>query len=410
VYDILVIGAGLMGAAAFRQLSQAGLSAAVIGPGEPVAYAGHDGVFASHYDEGRLGWRIYKDEWWARLISADLAAYPALQERSGIDFYQPVGCLGILPTGQLAELLPAIAGLVSELGIRHGYFATAADIRTGYPYVQVPDGFSAALEGAPAGLLAPRRLIGAQLSVGQKAGGLHIADEVRELRPIPGGVEAVTRGGQSVTAKQALVAGGAFTNSFDLLPRKLALRIKSETTVLAEVSEESRTLLAGMPCLVYDLKSPQLDGIYLTPPLPYPDGKWYIKLGCDTVADEPLRTLADMQRWMAHGRDDGMGAALFAALQAFLPTIPFVTWQEKRCLVTYTPQGYPFIDQVEERIFVATGGNGRSAACSDTLGLLAARLITGEPWPEPFEQSTFRAYFAHEDVTEVATERYHSLA
>ena len=233
---------------------------------------------------------------------------------------------------------------------------------------------------------------------------------MRELRPIPGGVEAVTRGGQSVTAKQALVAGGAFTNSFDLLPRKLALRIKSETTVLAEVSEESRTLLAGMPCLVYDLKSPQLDGIYLTPPLPYPDGKWYIKLGCDTVADEPLRTLADMQRWMAHGRDDGMGAALFAALQAFLPTIPFVTWQEKRCLVTYTPQGYPFIDQVEERIFVATGGNGRSAACSDTLGLLAARLITDEPWPEPFGQSIFRAYFAHEDVSEVATERYHSLA
>ena len=59
----------------------------------------------------------------------------------------------------------------------------------------------------------------------------------------------------------------------------------------------------------------------------------------------------------------------------------------------YPPHTKPYVDQVAERVFVATGGNGSSAKCSDTLGWLAANLALGRPW-EGFERADFRVVFA----------------
>ena len=53
-YDYIVVGKGLMGAAAARHLSAHSSSIALIGPDEPPDRAAHAGVFGSHYDEGRI--------------------------------------------------------------------------------------------------------------------------------------------------------------------------------------------------------------------------------------------------------------------------------------------------------------------------------------------------------------------
>ena len=52
-YDVAVVGNGMFGAAASRHLSARGLQVVAIGPGEPVDWKTHAGVFASHYDQGR---------------------------------------------------------------------------------------------------------------------------------------------------------------------------------------------------------------------------------------------------------------------------------------------------------------------------------------------------------------------
>jgi sarcosine oxidase len=81
-------------------------------------------------------------------------------------------------------------------------------------------------------------------------------------------------------------------------------------------------------------------------------------------------------------------------LLAIVPNLAATTFYTKRCLVSYTPHGKPFIDQIEEGLFVAAGGNGSSAKCSDTIGKMAAGLITQEAWPSIFSRSSFKAEFA----------------
>jgi len=91
MYDYLVIGKGLIASAAARYLTHevnAAVSAemsgginkvALIGPDEPAHqddWASHDGVFASHYDQGRI----------TRVLDADLDTWGTLAKKS-IDVY-----------------------------------------------------------------------------------------------------------------------------------------------------------------------------------------------------------------------------------------------------------------------------------------------------------------------------------
>jgi sarcosine oxidase len=54
MYRYVVIGRGLIGAAAARHLATQEDGVAVVGPDEPSDRGNHDGVFASYYDEGRM--------------------------------------------------------------------------------------------------------------------------------------------------------------------------------------------------------------------------------------------------------------------------------------------------------------------------------------------------------------------
>jgi sarcosine oxidase len=102
-----------------------------------------------------------------------------------------------------------------------------------------------------------------------------------------------------------------------------------------------------------------------------------------------------------------MPAAMRAALLAFMPTLAVRSWQSRPCLVTYTSHGNPFIDQLDEHLFVATGGNGGAAQCSCTLGELAARLVLEQPWPDAFLRQDFGVRYV--DDPGLTTERYDRL-
>ena len=75
MFDVLVIGKGLMGSAAARYLQGFGANTAVLGPDEPQNPQTHDGVFASHYDQGRITRRLSKDITWATLADRSIAQY-----------------------------------------------------------------------------------------------------------------------------------------------------------------------------------------------------------------------------------------------------------------------------------------------------------------------------------------------
>jgi glycine/D-amino acid oxidase-like deaminating enzyme len=78
-FKYIIVGRGMMGAAAARHLAKATDGVAVIGPDEPTDKQSHDGVFASHYDEGRITRTIDPDRDWALLANRSIGRYAEIE-------------------------------------------------------------------------------------------------------------------------------------------------------------------------------------------------------------------------------------------------------------------------------------------------------------------------------------------
>ena len=88
---IAVIGAGMIGAAAARHLTQDGHEVVLIGPPEPQDKSTHHGVFGSHYDEGRITRALDPWPFWSRASRASIARYCQIEADSGIRFFHETG-------------------------------------------------------------------------------------------------------------------------------------------------------------------------------------------------------------------------------------------------------------------------------------------------------------------------------
>jgi len=388
IFDYIVIGKGLMGSAAARYLSQMTSNVAVIGPDEPEDFASHPGVFASHYDQGRITRQISKDAIWSQLAMRAIDQYADLQQRSGIHFHEPVGCLFVAPPTD--PYFSQVLDTAERFNVDYVVYGSSAERATAHPHLLFPEQFASVYEPAPAGYINPRELIQAQMKVARAQGTRLISEVVTAVTPTPQGAIVTTESGQVYWTRNVLVAAGAFSNVHALLPEKLPLRVKTETTILARISASEVARLQGMPSIVYMVDAPTLDKIYMLPPIQYPDGNCYVKMGCNTAHDQWLISLQEMRDWMISGESDVAMADMQAALTAVLPELKVESFESRRCLVTYTTHGKPYVDQVSEHVYVATGGNGSSAKSSDTIGWLAAHLMQMGDFPTGFKREGFR--------------------
>jgi sarcosine oxidase len=102
-----------------------------------------------------------------------------------------------------------------------------------------------------------------------------------------------------------------------------------------------------------------------------------------------------MLTWCVAGNSDGMKQPMREAIEAIMPDLRVEAWETRRCLVTYTPHGKPFIDALEPgQLYVATAGNGTGAHPSDAIGRLAAQLMVEETWMAEKDHDLFRAIWA----------------
>lgn len=394
---VLVVGNGLIGAAAGRHLAELGHEVAIVGPPEPADPSTHDGVFASHYDQGRLVSGFAHDPLWAALGRRSIPAYDALTAATGIEILHRVGRVSAYrlsddgrarmrtwastqdPTGELLRFHPA-----GDDGWRRAA-----------PMLEVPTTFDVLVERGDAGYLNPRALIGAQNRQAAIAGAALVEDRVVSIDAHGDGVTVVTAGGAVRSADRVVVAAGAFANAPGLLPEPLPLRWKTETTLWADVSAAAARRLAGMPAVAYDVDDPGVDDVYLAPPIVYPDGVPRIKIGANTSHETWPADVDEIAAWFRHGDGDRDRPGLERVLRSMLPDVGIGSVSTHRCIVTYTPSRFPTIDlaprDASGRVVVATGGNGTGAQCSDALGALAARLALGEPWPDDLPRDPFLA-------------------
>jgi len=375
-FDTVVVGNGLFGSAAARHLVALGESVLVVGPDEPRDHANHDGVFASHYDEGRLVRLADTRPQWVPITRRAIGSYRRLEAEAGIDFFHPVGALIVVPAVDVEnETAASPLAMMQQNEIAHTVYRPGDRAwQTKFPHLAFPSDYYVIHEPGPAGHLNPRKLIQAQNRVAC-AGGAVIRREIATGVEVLSTGVTITMASGEVTADKVLVASGAFTNFNSLLPIELPLTIETEIVALGRLSPDSGREVAGTPTVKYLIDDPVLDSIYVVPPIRYPDGNFYIKMGANTTGDQAVTTLSGIQGWFRDGDSEFCRESFETAMSAMWPLTPILSVQTKRCILCRTPTGNPIIEELDDRLFVVTGGNGGGAKGSDAWGELAAGLV-----------------------------------
>jgi sarcosine oxidase len=364
----------LIGSAATRHLAEAGDGIACIGPDEPTDRAAHGGVFASHYDEGRMTRVADPEPEWSVTAKLSIDRYTDLENRSGIRFFTPAGYLGLGgPNFDYNDRCVASSepnGAVFER-------LAGSGISSRFPYLSVADEVDGLIESGTAGHISPRAMVEAQTVLADRAGANIDRGTVTALRAVSQGVEIETSDGRTLRAEKALVAAGAFTAACGLSPVDLGLTVFGRTVVLVRIEGSLADDLAGMPTMI-DCAS----GAYILPPIPYPDGHDYLKIGIGTDADKRLTSLRDMRDWFKSRGSADNRVVFTAFLKRLIPPLErSAHWHTDTCAVTKTANGFPVIDFVhDDKIAVAVGGCGKGAKGADEWGRIAAGLIQEKPW------------------------------
>ena len=408
MYDIAVIGAGLMGSAALRHLALEfpQLRVCAIGPPEPADRKTHRGVFASHYDQGRITRVLDPSLMWGQMAQESIAQYPVIERASGIVFHHRAGCLRAT---DLPERIKEIDQCADRFEPPHARL-DADGCREAHPYLRFSDDFVAWDEVGEAGYINPRQLVEAQLKAAADQGAHVIREIVDSLSSNGKGVTIRTRKppsvpptgqGEAIRARKVLLCAGGYSNT--LLDANLDMRTKGHTILLAEVAPAEVARLRKMPAIISTFNHADVSSLYMLPPVPYPDGKTYIKLGLsgntdELPAPEPFfdarRNDRELLDWFhTDGRAD-IAEAMKDALHRMIPGLRAESCHSVPCLITSTAHGNPYIDALDEgRIYVTTGGNGYAAKSSDAIGRLGAQLCSTGEWQSDFSRDDFRAVF-----------------
>lgn len=391
-FKFIIVGRGMMGAAAARHLAQVTEGVALIGPDEPVDKASHQGVFASHYDEARITRTIDRDADWALLANRSIARYGEIAEQSGIDFYHETGCLIVGPQRGGAN---AYVGEVVEAAGRLGVSTDLLDnagLAEQFPYFSFEPRSEGVFEAKRAGYVNPRKLVAAQALLAERAGAAIIAETVVSVVPDGSGATVTTAEGRSYRADKVLVAAGGFSIAQNLLPRPVDLKVYARTVAFFEIADADLPRYAGMPSLIVESHEPH-DHIYLLPPVRYPDGRTYLKIGGDPD-DLPLSTAPEIRAWFRRGGRDSTRDHLKRIIDRLVPGLSQAPVTMSACVTSFTPTGYPAIGPAgSDKVVVLTGGCGAAAKSSDEIGRLGAEvLLTGRINDDGYS-TDFRPHF-----------------
>ncbi|RWX78494.1 FAD-dependent oxidoreductase [Neorhizobium lilium] len=374
-FKYIIIGKGMMGAAAARHLSQWTDGVALIGPDEAADYSRHEGVFAGHYDEARITRTIDRNPVWARLANRSIARYGQIAAKSGVDFYHETGCLIAGPERRAGQ--PSYVGNVLDAAGKLGVETEtlqSGQLEEQFPFFAFPASSEGVWEGRNAGYINPRRLVQAQSLLAERHGTTVISETVSSVRQDGDSVTVTTAEGQSYRADRVLVAAGGFSINENLLGARLDLEVRARTVAFFELDQSRVDGMGQVPSLIWKWNEEE-DGIYLLPPVRYPDGKLYLKIGGDPD-DLLLEREADVRAWFRSGGRESTKAHLTRVMGQLMPSLDLSRSSMAACVTSFTPTGYPAIAMSgNDRIGIVTGGCGAAAKSSDEIGRLGAELI-----------------------------------
>ena len=150
-----------------------------------------------------------------------------------------------------------------------------------------------------------------------------------------------------------------------------------------------------MPTVVTSYQSGSLDGTYILPPILYPDGHYYLKLGHGDHYERIFERKEEVVDWYRTGSGDPQAVAeLRRFITELLPGLDVEAVVGGCCVTSKTrDKAAPYIDQVVEGLTVASGGCGYAAKSSDEIGNIAASLALTGRWTSDIDRELFRVKF-----------------
>ena len=395
MFDAVVIGGGMLGASAARHLSEMGYAIAVVAPPEPLALENHQGPFGAHYDVSRSSRTLYIDPVEYELSKRAHAANSSIEQFSEEKVFFGQGHLFVAKKEDDEKFFTHFSNSSNS---HLAKIFDAEGLRKQWPELRFPTDFIGLLELDRRGMLNPRALVAAQLSAVASFGGQIFSSSARSMN-IGNHCSVKLVDGSQLEAKKVLISTGAWSNSSGLLPKRVALKMKTEIVLLAEIDSEETKRLRNLPVMHYEIRNSEAADIYAVPPQVYPNGKTLLKWGANTLADRWVDSSEDIDSWYRQGNSDQIINSVKQSMENTYPGLRVKKWHTNRCVITYTSHGLPYIDSlVENKVYAAIGGNGRSAKWADPLGALAASLVAEEKWKDSLPSNRFKVIFEDEET------------
>ncbi len=376
-FKYLVIGCGIMGSAAAMHLAASADGVALLGPDADMADRDESIPKGSHHDVGRITRLLDPDPFWGSIARRSIERYRELERITGIEFFNECGLLWLDTNPQQVEELELLASDDAEKIKRVDNTFT----KERFSYLASEWIVTALYQAHKAGTINPLGYVQSMAAKAKAAGADRIYDHAVRLEISPTGVTVHTAADRKISTEKVLFATGAYAAGDGLLGRKLPLRACKNGVVLVEVAHKAVWEdLAEMPSII-SRPPPNRPNTYLLPPLMYPDGKYYLKIGTSGPGP-PINDTDELNRWLRFGKDDGSTAKILAELPLIFPHLDLSKWRYLPCVTCHTPDTYPIIDVIcGGRVGLLLGGNGYAGKSGDALGELGAALLSGAAWP-----------------------------
>lgn len=385
-YRHLVIGRGIMGAAAAMHLAAESDSVAVLGPTEAMATADHVVPKSSHHDAGRNAHSLDEDPIWAELGARSAARYRDLEQATGIRFYEEIGYVRIHHDRAVVERSAAHAEKFSG---HRPEVMSGAEANELFPFFHFEPGETVGYQSQDAGRLNPRDYVAAMSARAESLGADMIEDHAVEMTVKSDGVHVQTAGGHAITADRVLVATGAYATFDKLLPILVPLHVRGRTIVMVQSDDAAQAELERMPAVGCH---PGGDRVrtYWQPPIQYPDGRTFVKIGGGPEGPERINSLDELNRWLHSEGDPAIADAYREELHRMMPHLDMSNSITAACVTSETYSLRPYAQAIHDgKVVVLTGGNGHGAKAADALGEIGASLILNNPWPLEAAQADF---------------------
>ena len=272
-------------------------------------------------------------------------------------------------------------------GIKLEKISSKEKLQKMFPYFDNP---SETVKGSfvkeKSGYISIRNLVSATQSVAAASGITRIQKVATSIskNPTDGSFEITLEDGEIKQCRKVILSTGSFVNFKELLPRKLDIKLCSHVVMKFELSEDDVKKLDGFPSFLTYAYSDDDFYIYGAPPIKYPNGKTYLKVG-HTVDPTFIHTRnfteqKEVQEWYCKTDDATLAPYLRSRFEKALPGIQPLSEELDFCVMAMTKSGRQYLGFVEPNFLVATGGNGKSAKMALELGRICVKCAVKGEW------------------------------